>query len=148
MKKLILLLIAIISTVAVSAQLAVASIPQGQSYAKISATYTVTNTAAKYFQYNSTQLYPTTQDYIARIDSVSGNATSVTVLLQGRKFDNSAWTTIGTVVWTRVPALSADTTFVISNATANRYRSFKVLYTVAGTGGVTVKNQEFKQYYE
>lgn len=148
MKKLFFLIIMLVAVVAVSAQLATLSIPQGQSYGKITTAYTITNTAAKYFQVNSTQIFPTTQDYITRLDSVSGNASSVTVVLQGRKFDASAWTTIATVVWTRVPAVSADTTIVISNATANRYRAFKINYTVAGTGGITVKNQEWKQYFE
>ena len=148
MKKYILLIVALISSVAISAQLATATIPQGQSYASILGTYPIDTVAAKNFVFNSTQLYPTTQDYIARLDSVSGDPSSVTVALQGRKFNAAAWTTISTVVWTRIPALSADTTIVISNATANRYRAFRVNYTVAGNGGITVKNQEFKQYYE
>lgn len=44
---------------------------------------------------------------------------------------------------------SKDTVITISNVTANRYRDYRVTYTLTGANSVVrVDNQEFKQWIE
>lgn len=145
MKKILFLIAVLFVAVSATAQLATLAIPAGQTYKTYSTTHTITNTTAGYFLYNAIQQVPTTQDYIVRLDSVSGNHTNVAVVLQGQKFPESAWTTIATVNW---KGTTADTTILISNATANRYMNYKVTFTGTGSGVTSIKNQKFKLYFE
>lgn len=145
MKKFLVLIVTLFVAVTLSAQLATIAIPKGETYKSLPTAYTITGTTAGYFQINAGQVYPTTQDYIVQLDSVSGNHTNVAVVLQGRKFTNAAWTTIATANW---KGTTKDTTIVISNNTANRYIQYKVLYTGTGTGVTRIKNQEIKLYLE
>ena len=145
MKKFLFLIVMLFVTVALSAQLATLAIPAGQTYKIYSTSHNITNTTAGYFLYNAIQQVPTTQDYIVRLDSVSGNHTNVAVVLQGQKFPESAWTTIATVNW---KGTTKDTTILIINATENRYMNYKVTFTGTGSGVTSIKNQKFKLYFE
>lgn len=144
MKKLLLFLAIMVAFVA-NAQLVTRTLGAGVTYDFNAAAYTITNTTAGFTLYKVGPHYPTTQDYIVRLDSVSGNHTNVAVVLRGRKFDGAAWTTISTVNW---KGTTADTTIVISNATAARYRDFSVLFTGTGTGVTRASNHGLKLYLE
>lgn len=142
MKKFILLIMALVVTVAAMSQLATRVIPQNGSYADIPTAYNITNTTAGYFLINTFQVRSlTTRDYIVQLDSVSGTHTNVAVVLAGRKFPNSAWATLATVNW---KGTTKDTTILINDTVVAGYREYKVTYTGTGTGVTRVKNQEFK----
>lgn len=145
MKRLFLLIALIVAVLAVNAQ-TVVPVQTGKTYGKYSTAVVLSNAVAKYTQFNAAQNYPSTQDFLCHLDSASGNHTNVAVALFGQKFDTSAWTAIGSAVnW---KGTTADTTIVISNATAARYRNFKVTYTGTGTGTTSIASQEFKLYLE
>lgn len=148
MKKLILLLAMMIGF-AVSAQtLLTTKIDLPNTYVNISKDYTLSVAAPGVWLINAQQHYPTTQDFICKLDTIVGtNPTNVAVALYGRKSALSAYTLIGdTVNW---KLTTKDTVIVISNTTANRYRDYKVTYTLTGDSSVVgLKNQEFKQWIE
>ncbi len=148
MKKLILLLAMMIGF-AVSAQtLLTTNIVLPNTYVNVPTDYTLSVAAPAVWLINAQQHYPTTQDFICKLDTIVGtNPTNVAVALYGRKSALSAYTLIGdTVNW---KLTTKDTVIVISNTTANRYRDYKVTYTLTGAGSVAgLKNQEFKQWIE
>lgn len=148
MKKLILLLAMMIGF-AVSAQtLLTTNIVLPNTYVNISKDYTLSVAAPGVWLINAQQHYPTTQDFICKLDTIVGtNPTNVAVALYGRKSALSSYTLIGdTVNW---KLTTKDTVIVISNSTANRYRDYKVTYTLTGDSSVVgLKNQEFKQWIE
>lgn len=150
MKKYIILLVAMIIGVFATAQtVTLPALDTETTYSYVSTDYTFTNNVARVFVFPVKQHYKTAQDYVIKLDSVSGNHTSVTVVLAGSKSAlKNDWTTIGTVIWTTVPKPSADTTIIISNATANRYRYFRATVTGAGTGVSKVSDQELKLWRE
>lgn len=116
------------------------------TYAVIDANYNATNTTEVWFKFSAPKDFPTTQDFRVELDSLSGNHTNVAVALYGRKFSGDGWTAIGsTVNW---KGTTADTTIIISNATANRFREYKVGFTGTGTGVTKIDKQEFKLYLE
>lgn len=128
-----------------NAQLTTTNLRSGVTYAEVTTDYTLTNAVANYWLVNAGQNYYTAQELVIHMDSASGNHTTVTVQLQGRVADIDAWANIGSaVVWY---GTTADTTIVYSNATENKYRQFKILYTGVGTGTTTIANQVFKQYF-
>lgn len=120
---------------------------KGGTYQIINTDYTLTNTTARTFIYTAPQPEPTTQDYVVNLDSLTGNHTNVAVALYGQKSEVKAdWTQIGsTVNWI---GTTADTTIIISNATANRYRNYKAVITGTGTGTTKVDVQELKLFKE
>lgn len=145
MKKLVLLFAIMFSVVIVNAQSATVDMAK-VTYSVINTDYNVTNTTAIWFQFNAAKDYPTTQDFRVELDSVSGNHTNVAVALYGRKFSGDGWTAIGsTVNW---KGTTADTTIIISNATANRFREFKVGFTGTGVGVTKIDKQELKLWIE
>lgn len=146
MKKYILLLIVLMAGIFATAQTVTFPIMDTETtYTYVGTDYSFTNNVARVFVFPTRSHYQTKQDYVIKLDSVSGNHTSVTVVLAGSKSAiKGDWTTIGTVVWTTVPKPSADTTIIISNATANQYRYFRATVTGAGTGVSKVSDQEFK----
>lgn len=150
MKKFITLFIALIIGVFATAQtVTLPALDTETTYSYVSTDYTFTNNVARVFVFPVKQHYKTAQDYVIKLDSVSGNHTSVTVVLAGSKSAlKNDWITIGTVIWTTVPKPSADTTIIISNATANRYRYFRATVTGAGTGVSKVSDQELKLWRE
>lgn len=150
MKKYILLLIVLMVGVFASAQsVTLPAMPFGDTYQYIPTDYTVTNTTARTFIFFAPQHEKNTQDYVIKLDSVSGNHTAVAVVFYGGKsLIKGDWTQIGTATWTTVPKPSADTTIIISNATANRYRYFKATVTGSGSGVTKVSDQELKLWRE
>jgi len=91
--------------------------------------------------------YPLTQDLEITLDSVSGTP-AMAIQLYGRKFDDLTWSTIGSAVnW---GATSGDTTIVISNATANRYRQFKIGFDGDGSAAnkALITGIDFKAWIE
>lgn len=139
-------MLALISFLGVSAQMATKSIGLGVSEVRDNTNYTLTNEVAQYWFVKANQKVPTTQDFIVKLDSLSGDHTNVAVQLMGQKSpDKGDWTNIGSAVnW---KGTTADTTIVISNATATRYRNYKVVYTGTGTGKTTIDIQELKLWY-
>lgn len=104
----------------------------------ISANQTVYN-----LTFNAPQNYPTTQDFYTKLTNVSGAA--ATVQLQGSKFSDVAYVNIGSAItWS---GSTADTVIVISNATENRYRFYKVVYT-STAGKALIYDAILKLYFE
>lgn len=146
MKKYILGLIMLFGVMFANAQMATVTIPVNNTFVSVQTDYNVTNTTVAYLLVKAPQNYIATQDVMVKLDSISGNHTNVAVALWGRKFTNSAWVAIGSAVnW---KGTTADTTIVISNTTANRYRDYKISYTGTGTGVTKIDYQEFKLYFE
>jgi hypothetical protein len=146
MKKLLLLFVFAAFSSAIYAQLGTAYVTTPNTFVSVSTDYNITNTTAGEYIFKGAQHTPSTQDFLVELDSVSGNHTNVEVALYGRKFDSAAWASIGSAVdWA---GTTADTTIIISNTTANRYRDYKVVYTGTGTGVTKVDLQEFKLYQE
>jgi hypothetical protein len=86
--------------------------------------------------------YPTTQDYVIKLDSVAGGDQNVTVVFAGQKYAlKNDWTTIATATWY---GTTVDTVMVLSTDTANRYRSYRSTVTAAGAGTRRVADQEIK----
>lgn len=119
------------------------------TYVYVNTDHVLTNTTAKWFQYNFEPPYYTAQKVSVNIDSTSGNLTNLAVALYGRTSDLETWTAIGSAVnWKgTVPGTGADTTILITNATEVGYRQFKLLFTGTGTGTATIDKQAFKIYY-
>lgn len=137
---------ALISFLGVSAQMAKKSIGLGNSEVRDVTNYTLISDTAQYWLVTANQKVPTTQDFIVKLDSLSGNHTNVAVQLMGQKStDKGDWTNIGLAVnW---KGTTADTTIIISNDTVTRYRNYKVVYTGTGTGRTTIDIQELKLWY-
>lgn len=145
MKKLLFFLAAMFCFVLVNAQTATVDMNK-VTYSVITTDYSATNTTELWFKFSAGKDFPATQDFRVELDSLSGNHTNVAVALYGRKFSGDGWTAIGSAVnW---KGTTADTTIIISNATANRFREYKVGYTGTGTGVTKVDKQEFKLYLE
>lgn len=156
MKRILFFLIALISFVAVSAQtvtlptMAAAAQDKNATYQYVPTDYNLSAATVRYFVFTAPQAYPCTQDYVVNMDTVAGSTkhTSVAVQLQGQKSAmKNDWTNIGSAVTWKMTA--ADTTIIISNATANRYRNYRVSFTGVGAGAVTkIDAQELKLFWE
>jgi hypothetical protein len=145
MKKLFILIVLAFTVSATIAQTATYRMNQ-ITFKEVNTDYTLTNAVAQNFVWNAGQNWTCTQDFLVNLDSLAGNHTNVAVALYGKKFSTSAYAQIGsTVNWA---GTTSDTTIVISNATANRYRFYKVIYTGTGTGTSTIDIQAMKLYYE
>jgi len=143
MKKILLISFMLLGALAINAQSVTLSLGSG-TYGKVSTDWNATDATAVYAQINGEQVFAATQDVAIHLDSVSGNHTNVAVALLGRKFDWQTWSAIGSAVnW---KGTTPDTSIVISNATANRYRQYKVSVTGTGTGVSKVDWLEFKVY--
>lgn len=128
------------------AQMSTITVPTGLTYISHATDYTLTNAVTQYLLVKAPQHYPATQDILVKLDSLAGDHTNVAVSLFGRKFDTDAWVAIGSAVnW---KGTTADTTIVISNATLNRYRDYKINYLGTGTGTTTIDLQQLKLYLE
>lgn len=149
MKNFILLLFVSLS-LSLSAQMVTSAISTSSTYIEANSPttpYTITNTTAKYWLIKTNQAYASMQDFSVRLDSVSGNHTNVAVAIYGQKSALKAdWTQIGsTVNW---KGTTADTTFIITNASANRYLNFKVTYTGTNIGVTKITSQNFKLWLQ
>lgn len=109
--------------------------------------YLLTNATARNFIFTAPQPKPCTQDYVIKLDSISGNHTNVAVALYGQKsILKGDWEQIGTTVnW---KGTTADTVIVISNVTANRFSRYKSTVTGTGTGTTNIPDQALKNYLE
>ena len=144
MKKYILIvMIAIVAVITTEAQ--TVKMPAGATYAEYNLPVTATNTVTATTYFNAAVHQPATQDLRVKLTKGTGSLTKVTVTLAGTKFGDT-WTTIGSVVNWKLT--TADTIITISNATANRFRDYKVTYTGTGTGTATVNPQKIKLYLE
>jgi hypothetical protein len=158
MKRFIFLLVMVLSFVLVNAQLATKNIVYPNTYGKIvsptatASIYKITGTVAGNVVFYAPMPRPVTQDLTVKLDSVSGNHTNVAVALFGQKSTlKGDWTAIGSAVnWVGVAGagLSKDTTIVISNASANRYQNFKVVFTGTGTGVTKISVVGLKLWME
>jgi hypothetical protein len=154
MKKILFFLIALIGFAAMSAQtVTLPAMKVGWTYQSVDTDYTLSAATVRNFIFTAPQHYPTTQDYVIKLDTIVGtNHNTVEVALYGQKFAiQDDWTIIGSAVtWTvDTEAESADTTIIISNATANRYKNYKVAVTGVGAGAVTkIAAQELKLFLE
>jgi len=119
----------------------------GGTYQLVNTDYNLDTTTARTFIFTAPQAQPTTQDYVVNIDSVFGNQTNVAVALYGQKSTIAVdWTQIGsTVNWL---GTTSDTTIIISNATANRFRNYKAVITGTGNGRSKIDAQELKLFKE
>lgn len=147
MKKLIILLILLVGAfTATDAQNKTGRIDTGKSFTDNFRFTNADTIAAGRTSYTivveAPQHYPTTQDLEIKLDSIATPGASLQ--LTGSKF-GTTYANIGSpVVWA---GTSADTTIVISNATANRYRYYKL--TVSRTAGsALITSYKFKLYYE
>jgi hypothetical protein len=83
-----------------------------------------------------------TEDLIIHLDSIKGGTHTTTVQLLGSKFSTEGYSAIGaTKTW---KATTGDTTIVMSNATATRWRFYKVLVHVASGDSAKVDYLKFK----
>jgi len=141
MKKLFVLLVLAFVAFATNAQTVNESMG-GKTYTKWTTPYSITNTTARVFVIEAGNDWTSKQDFLFHLDSISGNHTNVAIVLQGSKFATSAYSTIGsTVNW---KGTTADTTIVISNASATLWRYFKVTMTGTGTGVSSLNFHEAK----
>ena len=145
MKKLLLLSLFAFVALAVNAQTYTYAMG-AKTYASSGVDRVITNTTVVNLVWFAPNDNPTTQDFLVQLDSTSGNHTNVAVQLMGAKFATGAYSNIGSAVnWT---GSTGDTTIVISNATANRYRYYKIVVTGTGTGTTTIDSHELKLYQE
>jgi hypothetical protein len=145
MKRFIVLLIAFLSVALIHAQtVTLPAMPVGYTYQSTATAYTLSGTTARNFIFSAPQHYPTTQDYVIKLDSVAGGDQNVVVLLAGQKSAlKGDWTTIATATWY---GTTKDTVIILSNTTANRYRSYRSTVTAAGAGTRKILNQELKLF--
>lgn len=141
MKKIILFLMLMVAFVATAQTVTLPTMASATN--NINATgqtvvtdYTLTATTVRNFIWTAPQPKPTTQDFVIKLDSLTGNHTNVAVALYGQKSQYKGdWTQIGsTVNW---KGTTADTTILISNATANRYSIYKTVVTGTGAASTT-----------
>jgi len=153
MKKFIFLFVALIGFAFTQAQTVVLpAMKPGFTWAAVTTPYQLSVATVRNFTISAPQLQPTTQDFIVELDTVAGTPTqhaTVAVALYGQKSSIAGdWTQIGTTkTWYNT---TLDTVIIISNATANRYSSYKVTYTGSNTSGAKsmITRQYFKQYLE
>ena len=145
MKTILSIIMIFALTIGVNGQTKTGTIKTGNSY--IDLNFNAADTvAAGQTTYDvivfSAQHFPTTQDLLVKLYSIS--TPGATVALTGSKF-GTTYVAIGSAVtWA---GTTADTTIVISNATANRYRYYKATVTrTAGKAGIN--DVKFKQYFE
>jgi len=151
MKKLLALLLLFIGFAFAQAQ--TVSMPvimtPGVTYQEVTTDYTLTNAVGRTFKWTLNQHYPTTQDFVVHMDSLTGNLTNVLVTVWGQKsaLKNDS-TSLGTLNWKGTLASGApDTTGIISNTTETRYRTIFTTYKGTGTGTVKIDTQALKLYW-
>lgn len=147
MKKLILSLIIFVALVGTTnAQDKKIQIKTGNSITglvKFSAADTIAAGKTSYvLLVEAPQNYPCTQDVMITLDSISTPTASLQ--LAGSKFGNT-YTSIGAAL--PYSGATADTTFIISNETANRYRYYRLTVT-RSAGKAAISDFKLKLYYE
>jgi len=144
MKRIILFICIAISFLSANAQkVTLPTMGDGVTYFYSPTDYSFTNSVGRYFTLTTAVAHPATQDFVIKLEKVSGTHTNVAVTLYGFKslIKNDS-TIIGSVVnW---KGTSADTVIAISNATANRYKGYKWKVVGAGTAVSNIADQELK----
>lgn len=145
MKKVVLVLILGIFVFGAMAQRSY-TLPENETFWPVSLTAadTVTNTAAVSWTLAVNKHNKLTQSVYVTLDSL--NASNVSVQLKGKAFAGEAYTNIGTAV--KFAGTQADTSFVIANTTANRYRYLQLTVTGTGTQKTQVSALQFKVWNE
>jgi len=146
MKKAILLAVLLIGMISYTfGQSATLTLDVNKTYTSYSTDVTVGSGATVWYKVVGNQHEPCTQDLEIHLDSISGGTHATTVKLFGTKF-GTTYTQIGsTITWI---AQTADTTILFSNATATRYRDYKI-EVINASGDVTVIDYwKFKLYVE
>jgi hypothetical protein len=144
MKKILIILAFIALTAMVRAQ--TATIDLGtytqKSYA---VAQTLTNTTAKWFQFNAAKEVPISLNYSCLLTKGTGSHTETTVQLYGKCFVGDAWTLIDTGL-----SGTITTTYNLEIKVTNhlQYRYFKVLFTGTGIGTTVITNQNFKVWLQ
>ena len=153
MKKFIFMLLALVVCLAASAQIASTDITVPNTFGKIisptasASIYKITNTTVGYLLFKAPMNNGSKQDFTIKLDSISGDHTNVAVAIYGQKSAlKGDWTQIGTTInW---KGTTADTTFVVSNATYNYYQNFKYQFTGTGTGVTKLTSNYLKLWLE
>lgn len=145
MKKVIVLMMLIGMAVSAFGQKFV-TIPEGITYSAPSDTLVVRNDKTTYMEFFSPQHYPATQAFLVKLDTIDDGQTAIAVWLMGKVFVDDTYVAFGdTVTW---KSSGADTTIIIKNETANRYRYIKASFDGTGTGLSGVSEMELKQWFE
>jgi hypothetical protein len=148
MRKLLSLFAILVVAIGIQIQGQTASVllSETKTNAEYATPVTQTGSVTTWFLITNGQQQPATQDLIVHLDSISGGAHASTVKLYGAKFVPYTWTQIGsTVTW---KAVSGDTTILVSNATANRYRYYKLEVVNATGDGTSIAWWKFKLWKE
>ncbi len=147
MKRAILFCVMLIGMVGLTfAQNVSLTIPTNETYIAYNTDKGVGPGADVWYYVVGNQNTPTTQDLICHLDSLKGGTMTTTVKLYGTKFLTEGWTQIGsTITW---KATTGDTTIIISNATAARWRDYKIIFHVASGDSVRVDYSKFKLWRE
>lgn len=140
-----MLFFALSIVVGAMAQTATVSIPTGDTYVTYNTDATVATAATVWFKVIGNQHVPCTQDLLIHLDSISGGTHATTVKVFGTKFGTTYAQIGSTITWI---ASTADTTIIFSNATATRYRDYKI-EVINASGDVTkIDYWKFKLYRE
>lgn len=113
------------------------------------ATETITGVGSFTYEVFANKHVKTTQDLKIVLDSLKTPRASVQ--LKGKKFASDAYTNIGTA--TAWKGTSSDTSIIVSNTSANRYRYYAVTVTsdttgVGATAKLGVRSLEWKLWLE
>jgi len=147
MKKIIVILMAMSFCLFAVAQDKSYTFPNSRTYVDMSGfgtsdTIVASDTYSIVFTVN--QHYPNTQSVYVDIDSVSGTPT-MNIIMQGRIFAGGTWVAIDTTAW----AGTGDTTFTMTNATAARYRYYRLYFKSDATAQkAKVIDVQFKLWRE
>lgn len=153
MKKLLFTIVLLFSVVVTYAQIASTNILMPNTFGKIvsptatASIYKITNTTAGYVIFYAAMNNGSKQDFVIKLDSVSGNHTNVAIDIYGQKSAlKGDWTKIGsTINW---KGTTADTTIVSSNATFSYYQNFKYVFTGTGVGVTKLSYNYLKLWLE
>lgn len=153
MKKLLFLIALLFSFIAINAQIASTNILMPNTFGKIvsptatASMYKITNTTAGYVIFYAAMNNGSKQDFVIKLDSVSGNHTNVAIDIYGQKSElKGDWTKIGsTINW---KGKTADTTIISSNSTFSYYQNFKYVFTPTGVGVTKLSYNYLKLWLE
>lgn len=122
------------------------TLPENVTYwpVALTAADTITDAAAVSWTLAVNKHNKLTQSVYVTLDSL--NASNVSVQLKGKAFTGESFANIGSAVTFK--GTQADTSFVIANTTANRYRYLQLTVTGTGTQKTQVTNLEFKVWNE
>jgi hypothetical protein len=144
MKKLLIILTLIALTAVVGAQTVTVDLSTytQKTYA---VAQTLTNTTAKWFQFNAVKEVPISLNYSCLLTKGTGSHTETTVQLYGKCFVGDAWVLIDTGL-----SGTITTTYNLEIKVTNhlQYRYFKVLFTGTGVGTTVIMNQNFKVWLQ